>query len=97
MIKICASCNEEFKQKGKNQIYCSPECRVSSTKEKIVQRYKVAKYRSRVGKDRRCAGGCNTAISVYNDIGFCNNCLTNNKKVDKFIKDLKDYFDYEEK
>lgn len=95
--KICGWCNEEFKSKSKNKVYCSIECRTESTKNKIVERNQVAKYRSRVGKDRRCAGGCNTLISVYNDIGFCNSCLVNNKKVDKFIKDLRGYFDYEKK
>jgi hypothetical protein len=44
-----------------------------------------------------CAGGCGILISIYNDAGFCNSCLVNNKKVDKFVKDLRDYFDYEEK
>ena len=95
--KICRWCNEAFFSKNKNQIYCSKECRVDATKEKIVQRYNVSKAKSRVGKERRCAGGCNTLISIYNNQGFCNSCLVNNKKVDKFIKDLRGYFDYEEK
>ena len=95
--KTCQWCDDEFETKSKNQIYCSPECRTESTKKKIVERYQVAKFKSRQGKERRCAGGCNTLISVYNDAGFYNACLVNQKKVDKFIKDLKDYFDYEEK
>jgi hypothetical protein len=95
--KICNWCNEQFYSKSKNQIYCSKECRVESTKQKIVTRYQVSKFKSRIGKERRCAGGCGTLISIYNDVGFCNSCLVNNKKVDKFVKDLRDYFDYEEK
>lgn len=97
MTKICGWCNEEFTYRSKNQIYCSTECRLEATKQKIVERSQVAKFRSRQGKERRCAGGCNTLISVYNDAGFCNSCLINKKKVDKFIRDLKDYFYYEEK
>lgn len=96
-MKICQWCNEEFYSKSKNQIYCSPECRMESTKKKIVERYQTSKYKSRIGKERRCAGGCNTLLSAYNDESFCNSCLINNKKVDKFIKDIKDYFTYEEK
>jgi hypothetical protein len=55
----------------------------------------MSKFKSRFGKERRCAGGCETLLSAYNDETFCNSCLVNNKKVDKFIKDIKDYFDYE--
>jgi hypothetical protein len=95
--KVCQWCDDEFKTVSKNQIYCSPKCRAESTKKKIVERYQISKFKSRVGKERRCAGGCDTLISVYNDAGFCNACLVNQKKVDKFIKDLRDYFDYEEK
>jgi hypothetical protein len=95
--KTCSWCGEPFSSKSKNQIYCSKNCRVESTKEKIVKRYQVSKVKGRLGKERRCSGGCNTLISIYNDEGFCNTCLINNKKVDKFIKDLRGYFDYEEK
>jgi hypothetical protein len=97
MIKICQWCEKEFKSVSKNQIYCKSECRIDSTKQKITQRYQTSKFKNRIGKERRCAGGCNTLLSVYNDAGFCDNCLVNNKKVDKFIKDIKDYFDYEKK
>jgi len=96
MTKSCGWCGDEFTSKSKNQIYCSNDCRMSSTKEKIVARTQIAKFKARQGKERRCAGGCGTLISVYNDAGFCNHCLVNKKKVDKFIRDLKDYFYYEE-
>lgn len=96
-MKVCQWCNEEFNSNSKNQIYCSAECRTESTKKKIVERYQTSKYKNRIGKERRCAGGCNTLLSAYNDESFCNSCLINNKKVDKFIKDIKDYFTYEEK
>lgn len=97
MIKICQWCDKEFISKSKNQIYDTVECRAESTKKKIVDRYHISKYKNRIGKERRCAGGCGTLLSIYNDAGFCNDCLINNKKVDKFIKDIKDYFDYEKK
>lgn len=93
--KVCGWCDNEFTTKSKNQIYCSSECRIESTKRKIGERYQISKYKNRVGKERRCSGGCGTLISVYNDAGFCNACLINSRKVDKFIKELKDYFDYE--
>jgi hypothetical protein len=95
MIKTCQWCEDEFTTLSKNQIYCSVECRTESTKQKITQRYQMSKFKSRIGKERRCAGGCETLLSAYNDATFCNSCLVNNKKVNKFIKDIKDYFDYE--
>jgi hypothetical protein len=97
MKKICLWCDKEFEFKNKNQIYCSAECRKKSTKEKIVARYQISKIKNRVGKERTCSGGCGTIISIYNDAGFCNTCLVNNKKVDKFIRELRGYFDYEKK
>jgi hypothetical protein len=93
--KVCRWCGNEFFSKSKNQIYCRAECRIESTKIKIVDRYQVSKFKSRIGKERRCAGGCNTLISIYNNHGFCNLCLVNDKKVDKFIKELRGFFDYE--
>lgn len=95
MTKICQWCENDFKSPSPNQIYCSAECRLESTKQKVNQRYQQVKVKNRIGKERRCAGGCNTLLSVYNDDTFCNSCLVNNKKVDKFLKDVKDYFDYE--
>jgi hypothetical protein len=70
---------------------------MDATKKKIVDRYHVSKFKKRIGKERHCSGGCGTLISIYNDYGFCNSCLINKKKVDKFIKELRGYFDYEEK
>jgi phosphohistidine phosphatase SixA len=95
--KVCNWCSDPFISTSKNQIYCSKDCRTESTKQKIGQRYQVAKAKSRIGKERKCAGNCETLISIYNNQGFCNSCLINVKKVDKFVKDLRDYFDYEEK
>ena len=96
-MKICQWCENEFESVSSHQIYCSSDCRNESTRQKVNQRYQQSKFKNRIGKERRCAGGCNTLLSAYNDEGFCNACLINNKKVDKFLKDIKDYFDYEKK
>lgn len=97
MTKFCQWCDKSFSSSNKNQIYCGPECRKLATKEKIMQRYKVSKARSRSGKDRKCAGGCGTTLSIYNDIGFCNSCMINKRKVDQALKEIKEFFDYEER
>lgn len=96
MTKHCEWCDNSFATKSKNQIYCSVECRTLATKEKVVKRYKLTKAKERVGKSRLCSGGCETQLSIYNDNNFCDNCLVNSKKVDRFIKDLKGFFDYEQ-
>lgn len=61
-----------------------------------MQRYKVSKASSRVGKNRKCAGGCGTYISIYNDVGFCNVCMVSKRKLDQALKEIKDFFDYEQ-
>lgn len=96
MTKFCQQCDKQFSSNNKNQIYCSADCRTVATKEKIMQRYKVSKAQSRVGKDRRCAGGCGTIVSIYNNVGFCNTCMVSKRKLDQAIKDIKEYFQYEQ-
>jgi hypothetical protein len=97
MIKYCQWCDKQFSSSNKNQIYCNAECRKLATKQKILQRYKVTKVKSRSGKERKCAGGCDTTLSIYNDVGFCNTCMMSKRKLDQALKEIKDYFDYEEK
>jgi hypothetical protein len=97
MIKHCQWCDNSFNTESKNQIYCSGKCRTEATKQKIVQRYKITKSKERIGKERICAGGCNTNLSIYNDNTFCDTCLINNKKVERFLKEIKGFFDYEQK
>lgn len=96
-MKVCAWCAVEFNPSVSYQIYCSPECRELSTKEKIAERYSVNRRKARSGKQRRCAGGCGALLSIYNDKSFCDQCMINNKKVDKMLKELKGLFDYEQK
>lgn len=95
-MRSCAWCSNEFYSTISYQIYCSPECRENATKEKIVERYNLARVRKRIGKERKCAGGCGTLLSIYNNNGFCNICMTNKRKVDKMLKELKGLFDYEQ-
>jgi hypothetical protein len=96
VTKFCQQCDTQFISNNKNQIYCCPDCRTIATKEKIMKRYRVSKAQSRVGKDRKCAGGCGTIISIYNNIGFCNSCMISKKKLDQTLKDMKELFDYEQ-
>jgi len=94
-MPFCAWCDKDFYQNSSKQIYCSAECRKDASKKKIIERYAVQKVKKRVGKEKKCAGGCGTYLSIYNDVGMCDNCLINKKKLNTFIKELKDYFDYE--
>jgi hypothetical protein len=96
VTKFCQQCDIQFSSNNKNQIYCSAECRGIATKQKIMQRYKVSKAASRVGKQRKCAGGCGTIISIYNDVGFCNICMLSKRKLDQTLKDIREFFDYEQ-
>jgi hypothetical protein len=41
-------------------------------------------------------GGCGMTLSIYNDSGFCNNCNVSKKTVDKMLKEIKGFFDYEQ-
>lgn len=93
----CIRCDKEFEPNSNKQIYCSIECRQDASKEKIMERYHIEKRKKRQGKERRCAGNCGTVLSVYNDAGMCDNCLINHKKMNSFMRELKSYFDYEQK
>lgn len=95
-MKICDWCSEEFEPKVSYQIYCSVECREGATRNKIAERYQVNRIKNRSLKKRKCSGGCGTYISMYNDNGFCNQCMVNKRKVDQMLKELKGLFDYEQ-
>lgn len=95
-MKVCAWCANEFDPSVSYQIYCSPSCRESATKEKINERYQINRVKKRSKKTRKCSGGCGTIISIYNENGFCAICMTNKRKVDKTLKELKGLFDYEQ-
>ena len=97
-MKRCSrfECEKHFNPKVSYQIYCSEECRDLTTKEKIAERYQVNKRQKRIGKIRRCFGGCGVQLSIYNDSGFCSNCNVSEKIVAKMLKEVKGFFDYEQ-
>lgn len=95
-MKLCSRCDKRFEPKVSYQIYCSLECRDLATKDKIHERYQIARRQKRIGKDRRCLGGCNTSLSIYNDSGFCANCNVSKKAVDKMLKQIKGFIEYEQ-
>lgn len=95
-MKSCERCDAKFKPKVSYQIYCGEKCRTEATKEKIAERYQITRRQKRKNKNRLCLGGCGIKLSIYNDSGFCANCNVSKKAVDKMIKELKGYFDYEQ-
>jgi uncharacterized protein YmfQ (DUF2313 family) len=95
-VKLCERCDKRFQPKVSYQIYCSQECRDLATKDKIAERYQVSRRQKRIGKIRRCLGGCGVQLSIYNDSGFCSNCNVSQKAVEKMIKELKGIIDYEQ-
>lgn len=95
-MKLCERCDKRFQPKVTYQIYCSTECRDSATKDKITERYNVSRRQKRIGKIRRCLGGCGVQLSIYNDSGFCSNCNVSQRAVEKMIKELKGIIDYEQ-
>ncbi len=95
-MKLCSRCETKFEPKVSYQIYCGVECRDAATKEKIVERYQITRRQKRKGKNRMCLGGCGTSLSIYNDDGFCANCNVSKKAVDKMIKEIKGFFDYDQ-
>lgn len=95
-MKLCNRCDTYFKPRVSYQIYCSDICREQSTKEKIAERYLATRRQKRYGKKRNCLGGCGISLSIYNDSGFCANCNISEKAVNKMIKELKGFIDYEQ-
>lgn len=95
-MKLCSRCDNRFVPRVSYQIYCSESCREQATKEKILERYQITKRQKRKGKKRLCFGGCGTPLSIYNDHGFCANCNVSKKEVDKMLKQVKGFFDYEQ-
>ena len=95
-MKLCERCETQFTPKVSYQIYCGDICREEATKIKIAERYQITRRQRRIGKKRLCIGGCKEQLSIYNDSGFCTNCNINKKEVDKMLKQLKGFFDYEQ-
>ncbi len=95
-MKLCSRCDLYFTPKVSYQIYCSESCRDDATKEKIAERYQITRRQKRIGRIRKCLGGCGVDLSIYNDSGFCSNCNISKKEVDKMLKQIKGFFDYEQ-
>jgi hypothetical protein len=96
-LKLCNRCDNYFSPKVSYQIYCSETCREEATREKIAERYLISRRQKRLGKIRKCLGGCGVDLSIYNDSRFCSNCNIGKKEVDKMLKQIKGFFDYEQK
>jgi hypothetical protein len=95
-VKLCSRCDIYFTPKVSYQVYCSELCREQATREKITERYQATRRQKRKGKVRKCLGGCDTSLSIYNDSGFCANCNVSAKQVAKMLKQLKGFIEYEQ-
>lgn len=88
--KHCEWCDNQFVGKVSYQIYCSVSCRELATKEKIAERYAVAR-RSRMATRPRPCKSCGAKLSVYNDEVLCQSCLVNPSDVKKALKEIKGF------
>jgi hypothetical protein len=95
-LKLCSRCDAYFDPKVSYQIYCGNTCRDEATREKIAERYHLTRSQRRIGKIRKCLGGCGVSLSIYNESGFCSNCNISEKEVAKMIKELKGFIEYEQ-
>ncbi len=95
-MKLCSRCDTYFIPRVSYQVYCSELCREEATRDKIAERYQATRRQKRIGKVRKCLGGCNTSLSIYNDSGFCANCNVSAKQVAKMLKELKGFIEYEQ-
>lgn len=96
MSQYCRQCDKEFFSKAKHQIYCSVPCREEATKLKIAERINLSKVKNRIGKVRNCVN-CGCELSIYNEKTLCNACNVDQKKLDKALREIKRFFDYEKK
>lgn len=95
-MKLCSRCDTYFLPRVSYQVYCSELCREEATRDKIAERYQATRRQKRIGKVRKCLGGCDTSLSIYNDSGFCANCNVSAKQVAKMLKELKGFIEYEQ-
>lgn len=87
-MKHCQWCDAAFKSKVSYQIYCSPECRELATKEKIAERYAMARRHKMMSQERKCKQ-CSKKLSAYNDDTLCHSCLINPQDVNRTLKEIK--------
>ncbi len=87
-MKTCQWCDAAFNAKVKYQIYCSEQCRELATKEKIAQRYAIARRNKMVNNPKPCKS-CGKPLSAYNDESLCSSCIVNPIDVTKALKEIK--------
>ena len=87
-MKTCQWCDASFEPKVGYQIYCSTECREDATKEKIAQRYIIARRKKMMGKKRFCKS-CGSPLSAYNDDQICQTCVVDPTEVSKALREIK--------
>lgn len=87
-MKHCQWCDSSFESKVSYQIYCSPECRESATKEKIAERYAISRRNKMMSQDRFCVE-CSQRLSAYNDDVICHSCVVNPKEVNKILREIR--------
>lgn len=95
-MKHCQWCDTAFESKVSYQIYCSTQCRESATKEKIAERYAIARINKRINQVRLCKG-CDQRLSAYNDNSICFTCMVDPKEVKRVLKEIKDIADGKDK
>ena len=94
-MAYCAFCDAEFEPSTPKQIYHDESCRIQASRLKILERHRIKKIEKRQHKERLCAGGCGTRLSIYNDSQLCQQCLEHPKRIASVLKEIKEYFDYE--
>jgi hypothetical protein len=87
-LKQCDWCNNYFEPNVPYQVYCTVTCRDEATKEKIAQRYVLARRNKRMGQDRKCKT-CGSRLSAYNDDSICFSCVVNPKDVKDVLKEIR--------
>jgi hypothetical protein len=95
-MKHCQWCDASFESKVSYQIYCSSECRESATKEKIAERYAIARINKRIKQTRLCKG-CGQRLSAYNDDSICFTCMVDPREVGKTLREIKGMADGKDK
>jgi len=93
-MAYCAFCDIQFESSSAKHIYHNEECRVQASRLKTLERQRIKKIEKRQHKERRCAGGCGTILSIYNDMPMCTQCLANDKRLKKFMAEIKELIDY---
>lgn len=87
-MKSCEWCENFFEANVSYQIYCSPECREESTKDKVAQKY-AERRRKRLQSKNRVCKSCGQPLSAYNDDQICQACIVNPSEVSKALREIK--------